>query len=256
MAKKSSERESRDRLLVYQARTKVHEEQKSRRRRDNLWSLLALAVIFAAAVGAQLWYLSQAPEPDAAETAAPTAPAGQNQGDVPPVELSENRNWTGEMSINGIPMGFELFGALAPQAVASEVSLINSGFYTSANTCHRLTNTQIWVLQCGSPTGDSTGNPGYSYGPVENAPLDNVYPAGTIAMARGGDNGYSHGSQFFIVYQDTTLPSDSAGGYSVIGNITSGLPELAAYLTSVGVVDGATDGAPAQPITISSISVR
>ncbi|MEG3034983.1 MAG: peptidylprolyl isomerase, partial [Aurantimicrobium sp.] len=114
----------------------------------------------------------------------------------------------------------------------------------------------IYILQCGDPAGDGSGGPGYSYGPVENAPADNVYPAGTIAMARQGGNGNSMGSQFFIVYEDSTIPSDAAGGYTVIGHITSGLPELIAQVTSQGTSNGSSDGAPKVPVTLKSVSVK
>ena len=109
--------------------------------------------------------------------------------------------------------------------MASTVFLSRQGFYDST-PCHRLTTEGIYVLQCGDPTGTGTGGPGYSYGPVENAPTDNVYPAGTVAMARQGGNGNSMGSQFFLVYKDSTIPSDAAGGYTVLGKITDGLDIL------------------------------
>ena len=41
-------------------------------------------------------------------------------------------------------------------------------------------------------------------------------------MARQPQNPDSQGSQFFIVYDDTSLPADEAGGYTVIGQVTSG----------------------------------
>ena len=112
------------------------------------------------------------------------------------------------------------------------------------------------MLQCGDPAGDGTGGPGYSYGPVENAPADSVYPAGTIAMARQQQNGYSQGSQFFIVYEDTTLTPDEAGGYTVVGRVTSGLDELKAGVTDAGTADGGTDGAPAVPVTITGFTIE
>lgn len=253
MAKNTADRESRARLRTYQARTQLHDEQTRRRRRDNLWASIAVTAVFALAVLGQLAYFGGpgAPAPTATETA---ATAG-NTGDVPDSSIAGGRDWTGSVDINGVAVGFTLNGGLAPQAVSSEISLINSGFYAS-NSCHRLTTSGIYVLQCGDPNGDGTGGPGYSYGPVENAPADNVYPAGTIAMARQSGNAQSQGSQFFIVYQTSTIPADEAGGYTVIGQVTSGLDQLQQLVANTGVTGGATDGAPASPITISSISVQ
>lgn len=256
MAKKSDDRETRARLRTYQARTAVHEEQSRRRRRDNRWALALVVVIFALAVSGQLLYFGVGPgAPVATATATSTSASGQNSGDVPSSSIAEGRDWTGSMDVNSIPVTFTLNGAAAPQAVSSTISLINKGFYAN-NSCHRLTTSGIYVLQCGDPNGDGTGGPGYSYGPVENAPQDNVYPAGTIAMARQSGNAYSQGSQFFIVYQDSTIPADEAGGYTVIGNITSGLDQLQALVAATGVAGGSTDGKPASAITLSNVTIQ
>ncbi|MFF2270699.1 peptidylprolyl isomerase [Agromyces sp. NPDC058136] len=251
-------REERARLRTYQARQEVHAGKQKRRTRDNVIAVLALVVVLALAVGAQLFFFNGGPgtpEPVASETPAPTEAAGENQGDVPSPELAEGRTWTGTLTLNDIPLGIELDGAAAPQAVASSISLIRSGFYDGVS-CHRLTTEGLYVLQCGDPEGTGSGGPDYSYGPVENAPADNLYPAGTIAMARQSGNGYSHGSQFFIVYEDTTLPTDAAGGYTVIGKVTSGLDALQAGVIDAGVADGASDGAPVVPTTITSVTIQ
>lgn len=253
-------REERARLRTYQARQEVHARKQRRRTRDNVIAVLALVVVLALAVAVQLLYFNGGPgsteaEPTATPTPTATPPAGENQGDVPSPDLAEGRTWTGTLTLNDIALGVELDGEAAPQAVSSEISLIQSGFY-AGTACHRLTKDNIWVLQCGDPVGDGSGGPGYSYGPVENAPADGTYPAGTIAMARQQQNGYSQGSQFFIVYEDTVLPADEAGGYTVIGRVTSGLDALRSGITDAGTADGATDGAPAVPVTITGFTVE
>ncbi|HEU4808757.1 MAG TPA: peptidylprolyl isomerase, partial [Homoserinimonas sp.] len=132
---------------------------------------------------------------------------------------------------------------------------VQSGYYPG-KTCHRLTDNGFYVLQCGSINGSGGGDPAYTYGPIENAPADNLYPAGTIAMARASGDAYSNGHQFFIVYDDTTIPADSAGGYTVLGQVTSGLDQLIEKVTSQGVADGAHDGAPVVPTTITNVTVE
>ena len=238
----------------------MHEHQQKRRKRDNViaWSVLGLVLILA--VGAQILFFSGGPgtpAPSASPTSAPSAsaPAGANTGDVPPIALAEGRTWTGSLTLNSTVLGFELDGKLAPQAVASTVDLVTTGFYDDVS-CHRLTTDGFFVLQCGDPDGTGGGGPDYSYGPIENAPADDVYPAGTIAMARQGGNAYSMGSQFFIVYEETTIPADAAGGYTVLGKITGGLDELKANITDAGTKDGASDGAPKIPTTITAITVQ
>lgn len=136
----------------------------------------------------------------------------------------------------------------APLTVASEVFLTQQGFYDQTS-CHRLTTEGIYVLQCGDPKGDGTGGPGYAV-PDENVPAesDANYPAGTVAMANAGPG--TAGSQFFIVYQDTTLPA----GYTIWGKVTSGL-DLVQQIAAAGVSGGGSDGPPAQPVTIQQATV-
>lgn len=240
----------------------MHEHQKTRRVRDNVLAGVALLVVLVLAVAAQLFFFNGGPgtalptaKASASPTPSPSAAAGQNSGDVPPSTLAEGRTWTGTLTLNDVPLGIELDGAKAPQGVSSTISLIKSGFYSGVS-CHRLTTGGFFVLQCGDPSGDGSGGPGYSYGPIENAPADNVYPAGTLAMARQGGNAYSQGSQFFIVYDDTTISADDAGGYTVIGKVTSGLDQLKTAITDAGVQGGATDGKPVVPTTITSATIQ
>jgi len=137
----------------------------------------------------------------------------------------------------------------APKTIASEAFLAKSGFYDNT-VCHRLTTQGIFVLQCGDPKGDGTGGPGYTV-PDENLPTasDNNYPAGTIAMANAGPG--TGGSQFFIVYDDTTLPGD----YTVFGKVTSGL-DIVKAVAQAGTADGSADGKPKQAVFIESATVQ
>jgi peptidyl-prolyl cis-trans isomerase B (cyclophilin B) len=247
-------RQARERLRAYQARQTVHEHKVKRRKRDNWVAGIAAIVIVALAVGTQLLYFSAGP--GAAKASSSSSPStSPSAGGVPPKTLAEDRTWTGTMTINGVPLGVSLDGAAAPQAVSSTVSLVQKKFYDGL-PCHRLTNGGFYVLQCGDPKGDGSGGPGYEYGPIENAPADDVYKAGTIAMARQGNNAESQGSQFFIVYEDTKIPSDDAGGYTVIGSVTSGLDQLKAQVTDKGIEGGKTDGTPAVKTTIDSFTLQ
>ena len=254
-ASSSSDRQARERLRQYQARQAVHQAKTARRKRDNLSAVIGLVVVAALATTAQLVYLAGpgAPEPAVTPTAEPSATP---DAAVPAPELSEFRTWTGSLTLNDdIELGLELDGMAAPQAVASFVSLAQTEFFDGL-TCHRLTTEGIFVLQCGDPAGDGSGGPDYRFGPIENAPEDDVYPEGTLAMARQGGNGSSMGSQFFIVYEGSTIPSDAAGGYTVLGRITSGLDSLMAGIVDAGAEGGAPDGAPAVPTTITSITIQ
>ncbi len=233
------------RIANYEAKSTMVEGRKEIRRKDNM---LSIAIIFGAvivAISAQLVYFNFGPgipKPTAKPLAAPAA------------SVAENRVWNGSMTVAGKPVNFELYGDKAPKAVASFVTLSNKGFFDTTG-CHRVTTAGIFVLQCGDPAGDGTGGPGYNFGPVENAPADNVYGPGVIAMARTGNNANSMGSQFFIVYGNSTIPADSAGGYTVFGKITSNLKSLV-ELAKQGTADGSTDGRPKSPIQLAAVTVK
>jgi peptidyl-prolyl cis-trans isomerase B (cyclophilin B) len=248
-------REARDRLKAYNARQAVHSHQVKRRWRDNLFAGLGVLVIAAAAAGVQFVYFSSGPgAPTPSPSGSASAAAEANVGDVPDVSVSEFRTWTGELTINGIPLAIELDGAAAPQAVASFVTDINSGYFVG-KTCHRMVSSATGgLLQCGSIDGIGGPDPAYSFGPLENVPTDDLYLTGYLAMARGA-SAYSNGHQFFIVFSDSTL-KDATGGYTVIGKVTSGIDELVAGPVSGGIVDGALDGAPVTPTAIDGVTIQ
>lgn len=172
---------------------------------------------------------------------------------APDPAKAESREWTGTMGFNGAELGVTLFGDKAPQAVASFLHLAETDFFDGTK-CHRLTTGGFDILQCGDPTGTGTGGPGYEFGPIENAPSDNVYKRGTLAMARTSDPN-SNGSQFFIVYGDTTIDPGAAGGYTVFGEITSGLDDVEA-VAAQGTSNGQQDGAPAAPAKLGAASFK
>ncbi|MDN4489413.1 peptidylprolyl isomerase [Demequina sp. SYSU T00068] len=171
----------------------------------------------------------------------------------PDPATAESATWTATVSTNQGDLVVELDGAAAPQAVASFLALAGDGYFDGTD-CHRLTTAGIYVLQCGDPTGTGTGGPAYRFGPVENAPADDVYPAGTLAMARVGGDGESMGSQFFLVYEDSTIPADAAGGYTVFGHVVDGL-DIVDRVAAAGTITGDTDGRPALSVIVNEVSV-
>ncbi len=179
-------------------------------------------------------------------------PRTGNGGERPDAALAEGRAWTGTLRTSAGDVGVELDGAAAPQAVANFVTLADEGYF-DGTVCHRLVTQGIHVLQCGDPTATGTGGPGYAWGPLENTPADDVYPAGTIAMARIGGDAESMGSQFFLVYEDSQIPSDAAGGYTVFGHITSGLDVVQA-IADAGTQDGTER--PVSDVTIEGVEIQ
>jgi peptidyl-prolyl cis-trans isomerase B (cyclophilin B) len=210
------------------------------------------------AIGGQITFQTLFPaqdsstsETDAADLVAP----------IPDPAIAESRTWNGTMKVGNAELQIELDGAVAPQAVANFIELSKAGFFEGIS-CHRLVTEVIFVLQCGQSSETPDGGPGYRFGPIENAPVDNSYPGGTIAMARVSSNevgaeaaAASMTSQFFIVYKDSVIPADEAGGYTVFGKVLSGLEGLNPVIEA-GVEGGGLEGRPALETKLGLIELR
>lgn len=262
---KRNAREDRRRVQLMEAKAGLRKDKEQRRRRDN--TIAASVGVAAVVVAAVLQGTVFASNPSAAEYAAaqaglqnPTAspspsasPAQTNGPDIPKPETAAGKTFTGDLVLNGKSVGVELDGTKAPQAAAVFVSLAQAGTL-NGRQCGRLTNSDGFaLLQCGQKA-DGSSESSYTWGPLENTPADGKYPAGTIAVARTGNNAYGNGQEFFIVYKDTTIPADSAGGYTIVGKVTSGL-DVVDGLAAAGVKTG-NDGAPVTPVTIDSFTVK
>ena len=230
------------------------------------FSLVAVAAVAATVI---LGYLLLKPPAD--ETATPStspspstsaSPTGTLNCETAPTGNSSPQQWTAapaaninsgtatwKLTTNCGDIEIELLPSAAPQTVSTFAFLTENNYFDNT-PCHRLTTAGLYVLQCGDPTGTGTGGPGFSY-TDENLPTDVAgvnYPTGTVAMANSGPN--TNGSQFFIVYGDTTLNP----AYTIFGKVTKGL-ELVQAIAAEGDTTGAGDGAPRQAIGILDASV-
>jgi peptidyl-prolyl cis-trans isomerase B (cyclophilin B) len=230
---------------------------RARRRRRVLAAVLIVALLVGSVAAAVVWWPWAGEDATTAqETPAPTAPADGTctytpTGDTDPVAglpPAEPAAATSAMlTLDGKPVSVELLPDAAPCTVGSFAHLAENGYF-AATTCHRLTTSEtLKVLQCGDPTGNGSGGPGYQFG-VENTE-GATYPAGTVAMARGEDPG-SNGSQFFIVYGDSQLPSTP--GYTVFGMVTDGL-DVVTDIAARGTADGSTDGMPKTAVQLDEV---
>ena len=236
----TADKARRDQLKQFTARQTLHAHHRSRSVKDQwVWSVAAVVAVTISGLG--LWAYS---------TIGPGKPAT-----VAKASVSDYREWTGELVSRDATLDITLDGASAPQAVANFVDLNSRGYFDDS-ACHRLTTEGLFVVQCGDPLGLGIGNPGYTFGPLENTPEDGVYPAGTLAMARASNDASSMGSQFFIVYEDSEIPDDIVGGYTVCGQVTNGLDGFIKAYVEPGTADGSTDGQPSIPVFIESITIR
>jgi len=168
---------------------------------------------------------------------------------TPPEVKGPFKNKTFTFTTNCGDVVIEADGKNAPVTVFALSALANGGFFDQS-LCHRLTTNNIYVLQCGDPTATGSGGPNFSYRD-ENLPANNEnnYPAGVVAMANSGPS--TNGSQFFIVYEDTSLPPS----YTIWGKVTKGL-EIIQTIAKSGVENGKSDGTPKQKIAIEKVRVR
>ncbi|MFF9104246.1 peptidylprolyl isomerase [Streptomyces rubrogriseus] len=157
----------------------------------------------------------------------------------PALTVDESAKYTMKLATTCGDIDIALKAKAAPHTVNSFDFLAGKGYFDHTK-CHRLTTEGIYVLQCGDPTAQGNGGPGYNI-PDENLKdkslKDNVYPAGTVAMANTGQPD-SGGSQFFLVYQDSQLPPS----YTPFGTVSK---EGMAVLKKIA----AAGAQPADPTT-------
>lgn len=138
----------------------------------------------------------------------------------------------------------------APMALTAIRALIRGGYYDET-LCHRLTTEGLFVLQCGDPTASGYGGPNFTFG-LENLPENKVdnYPAGIVAMANSGRPPVN-GSQFFFVYEDTTL----APSYTIWGKVIKGF-DIIKMIAKAGTKDGSNNAMPKLTIAIERALIR
>jgi peptidyl-prolyl cis-trans isomerase B (cyclophilin B) len=169
------------------------------------------------------------PPPDPCDAPAEGKPGGDQWDAEPEMTVDTSSEYVMELKTSCGPVEITMDAEAAPHTVNSFNFLAGEGYFDHT-ACHRLTTEGIFVLQCGDPQGTGSGGPGYTI-PDENLDDPDVaggtYPAGTVAMAnqynaQDGSGRDTGGSQFFLVYEDSTLPPD----YTPFGTITGGMDVL------------------------------
>jgi len=139
----------------------------------------------------------------------------------------------------------------APASVANFLQYVDEGYYNDT-IFHRVI--KGFMIQGGGLTADMSKKD--TKAPVKNEAKNGLKNfRGTIAMARTNDP-HSATSQFFINLKDNSsldYPSRDGWGYTVFGQVTSGMDVVDAIADSpTGVKNGHRD-VPTEAVTIISI---
>jgi peptidyl-prolyl cis-trans isomerase B (cyclophilin B) len=172
-------------------------------------------------------------------------PASRKVG-MPPAKPDLKASYQATIKTNRGNIVIKLLNSSAPCTVNSFVYLASKNYFSNT-PCHRLTTSGIYVLQCGDPTGTGRGGPGYRFND-ENL-TGATYPVNTVAMANSGPN--TNGSQFFLVYKNTTLQPS----YTPFGTIVRGLGVIQ-KVAAAGTANGTGDGQPKEKVTIESVAIK
>ena len=185
---------------------------------------------------------------------------------LPTATPDYNGTYTATINTNLGKIDINLLNSKATCTVNSFIHLASAGFWDNSQ-CHRVTTQGgLYVLQCGDPYAKATskltcassvgspgtGGPGYEFA-SENLTAA-TYKAGTLAMANTG-SANSNGSQFFLVYKNTTLQPN----YTPFGTITSGL-DILQKVAKAGITceysSDPGDGAPKEKVIIDSVTIK
>jgi peptidyl-prolyl cis-trans isomerase B (cyclophilin B) len=276
-----------------QAREKHRRQQEQRlvrqRQVRRRWAIGTLAVLVAAGVGTLLLIFlpgGSAKKPAAAASKSPSAsptatatavaepahhcsytsatPVAKKVG-IPPATPDYTDSYQATINTNQGKITFNLLNNKATCTVNSFVHLAEAGYFNNTQ-CHRLLTSGIYVLQCGDAYATASaklncsttskigsGTPGYDFA-SENV-TGAKYPAGTVAMANEG-SASTNGSQFFIVYKDST--SGLTASFTPFATVSSGLGIVqnvakGGYSCQYAQAGG---GVPKKKVIIDSVTIK
>ncbi len=259
----------------------VRRAERAKKRR--VWGVGLTVLVVVAVVGLVFWLSNLGPDDSTADPKPSDAEAAGKTTDGPcaykenaaekpekdpgmpedPADTPKKGTVNVDLKTSQGDIGLALNREKAPCTVQSMEHLVKEKYFDGTK-CHRLTaSAGLKVLQCGDPKGDGTGGPGYSV--PDELPQDladapaaqsggqplKVYERGMLAMANAGPE--TGGSQFFIVFGDSTLPPS----YTVFGEVTESGLKVVDKIAKGGITAGNSpeDGAPKLPVDIESATI-
>jgi len=267
----------RQRKLARARYERQQERRADRARRARLWTVIGVACLVVIGIGVGGYFFlrpggsnaaassaTATPTATATATATPTPtqvaepathcaytsspPAARSVG-MPPTTPASTATYQATIVTNRGNVVIDLLNSKATCTVNSFVYLAAKNYFSST-TCHRLTTGSLSVLQCGDPTGKGTGGPGYGFA-NENT-TGATYSAGTVAMAHSSLPN-SNGSQFFVVYKNSTLSPN----YTPFGKVVTGLGIIQSVAQAGSDnANGSGDGHPKEPVVIEKVTIK
>ncbi|MDX6392586.1 MAG: peptidyl-prolyl cis-trans isomerase [Streptosporangiaceae bacterium] len=270
-------KKERQRKLARERHLRQQTRRARRARRAQIAGAIGVAGIVIVGLGAGGYFLfkpggtnaaatsaTATPTPTASATPTPTAsavaepathctytsslPAARNVG-LPPATPASTATYQATIATNRGDVVIDLLNSKATCTVNSFVYLAAKNYFNNTK-CHRLTTSgSLSVLQCGDPAGTGSGGPGYKFADENLAGA--TYPEGTVAMANSGAN--TNGSQFFLVYKNSTL----SPGYTPFGKVVSGLG-IIQNVAKAGTdnSNGSGDGHPKESVVIERVTIK
>jgi peptidyl-prolyl cis-trans isomerase B (cyclophilin B) len=176
-----------------------------------------------------------------------SSPAARSVG-VPPAKPNGTAKYQATIVTSRGTVVIDLLNAKAACTVNSFVYLAGKSYFSNT-TCHRLTTSGIYVLQCGDPTGTGSGGPGYKF--ADENLTGAIYTAGTVAMANAGPG--TNGSQFFLVYRNSLALHPN---YTPFGTVVKGLG-IIQNVAKAGTdnANGPGDGHPKEKVVIERVTI-
>ena len=278
--------QERQRRRARERHERQQEERRLRQRKIRRWTGVALAILVVGGLAGGMTAAFAGGSPKSGAAAKPKATASASASSTaasvtePATHCSYSKSTGGEakpvslppstpdyksaykatINTNLGPVGISMLNSKATCTVNSFTHLADAGFWNNSQ-CHRVSDSGgLYMLQCGDPTAKATqnlscssqtigtGGPGYQF--ADENLRGATYKAGTVAMANSGAN--TNGSQFFLVFKDTTLPAS----YTPFGTITSGL-DILQNVAKAGTscTYSAGGGVPKEKIVIKSVTI-
>jgi cyclophilin family peptidyl-prolyl cis-trans isomerase len=223
--------------------------------KDRRWIILAVFAVIAVGVVAAILISRSGGDDGDSTTSAATAKGGCKEVEAPAPknvslkapeqEIEAGEEQTAVVATSCGSFEIELDTQQAPKTTNSFAYLAEEGFYDGLDFPRIAPG---FVIQGGSPTGDTSGDAGYS---VDEKPPSNLeYTKGVVAMAKtSAEPPGRSGSQFFVVTAaDAGLPAE----YALVGKVSEGMD----VVEKIGKLAKPGTEEPKQTVLIESITIE